>query len=177
MSLDIDPRHLSLGSKFRYMLVAMVVDVSAIIPTWNEERYLPKCLQSLKNQSGKTSFEIIVIDGGSTDKTVEIAQQYGDKVFVKSRQPVGAARNTGAKEASGRILAFIDADTVASESWLDSIVHTFEMSPHAVGVTGPTLPYEGTMLDERVYDVATGWFQRFSFRLGLPHVAGFNCAY
>ncbi len=47
----------------------------------------------------------------------------------------------------------------------------------AVGVTGPTLPYGGTKLDQLAYHVATGWAQRFSLKLGLPHVAGFNCAY
>jgi len=177
MTLEINPRHLTIGSRFRYILVAAVVDISVIVPTWNEEKYLPRCLRSLRKQCGNKSSEIIVVDGGSTDKTVEIAEQYADKVLVKSRQPVGAARNAGAREATRRILAFIDADTVASESWLDAIARTFELNPPAVGVTGPTLPYEGSMLDERVYSVATGWFQRFSLKLGLPHVAGFNCAY
>lgn len=177
MPLEINPRHLTIGSKLRYILVGVVVDVSTIVPTWNEEKYLPHCLKSLRKQRGNISSEIIVVDGGSTDKTVEIAEQYADKVLIKSRQPVGAARNAGAREASGRVLAFIDADTVASTSWLDAIASAFEMNPLSVGVTGPTLPYEGSMLDERVYSVATGWFQRFSLRLGLPHVAGFNCAY
>jgi glycosyltransferase involved in cell wall biosynthesis len=177
MSLELDSRHLTVGSKFRYLLVAAAVDVSTIVPTWNEEKYLPHCLKSLRNQFGRRSSEIVVVDGGSTDRTVKIAEEYADKVLVNSRQPVGAARNAGAREASGRILAFIDADTVASETWLDAIDRTFELNPSAVGVTGPTLPYEGSMLDERVYSVATGWFQRFSLKLGLPHVAGFNCAY
>ena len=177
MPVEINSRSLTLGSKIRYMLVASVLDVSVIVPTWNEEKYLPRCLRSLVNQSSNVPFEVIVVDGGSTDKTVEIAKQYADKVLIKPRQPVGAARNTGAEQASGDIVAFIDADTIASEKWLDGINHAFETDRQAVGVTGPTLPYEGTRLDALVYDVATGWFQRLSLTLGLPHVAGFNCAY
>jgi GT2 family glycosyltransferase len=74
-------------------------------------------------------------------------------------------------------LAFIDADTVACEGWLDVITRTFDFHSEAVGVTGPTLPYEGTRLDKLAYHVATGWAQRLSLKLGRPHVAGFNCAY
>lgn len=175
--VQISSRPLTLGSKIRYMLVASVFDVSVIVPTWNEEKYLPRCLRSLVNQSSDVPFEVIVVDGGSVDRTVEIAGQYADKVLVKPRLPVGAARNTGAEQASGDIVAFIDADTIPSEKWLQEINQTLQTNQQAVGVTGPTLPYEGTRLDSLVYDVATGWFQRLSLTLGLPHVAGFNCAY
>ena len=75
------------------------------------------------------------------------------------------------------MLAFIDADTIACEEWLEEIARTLDSERGAVGVTGPTLPYEGTHLDRIAYHVATGWVQRFSLRLGRPHVAGFNCAY
>ena len=121
--------------------------------------------------------EVIVVDGGSADRTVEIAEEYADRVLVEPGKPVGAARNIGAKAASGSILAFIDADTTASGNWIDEIEHTLKTYPTAVGVTGPTQPYEGTRLDELAYHVATGWVQRLSLKLGLPHVAGFNCAY
>jgi glycosyltransferase involved in cell wall biosynthesis len=117
-----------------------------------------------------------VVDGGSTDRTVEVAKQNADKVIVEP-SPVGAARNTGSKQAEGEILAFIDADTVACENWIEEIAQTFDSGPNIAGVTGPTLPYEGTQLDKLAYHVATGWAQRFSPRLGRPHVAGFNCAY
>lgn len=176
-SFEFNSESLTLGSRVKYLLVASVLDVSVIVPTWNEEKYLPKCLHSLRNQTGSKPLEIIVVDGRSTDRTLEIAKKYSDKILVEPSKPVGAARNIGAKHASGGILAFIDADTRACENWLEEIDHTFKTNPRAVGVTGATLPYEGGRLDQLAYHVATGWVQRLSLRLGLPHVAGFNCAY
>ena len=176
-SIEVSPRSLTLGSKVKYLLVASALDVSVIVPTWNEEKYLPKCLRSLANQVPSKPKEVIVVDGGSTDRTVEIAEEYADRVLIEPGKPVGAARNVGAKAASGSILAFIDADTTASENWIKEIEDNLKTNPNAVGVTGPTLPYEGTRLDELVYHIATGWVQRLSLQLGLPHVAGFNCAY
>jgi glycosyltransferase involved in cell wall biosynthesis len=147
-----------------------------IVPTWNEGEYLGKCLSSLKRQSLKRRFEVIVVDGGSTDRTLKIAREYAHRVLVAPGKPVGAARNLGASVAKGDILAFIDADTIASKNWLKTTLESFDSNPMAVGVTGPTIPYEGSRLDEDMYKMAR-WAQRVSLRLGFPHVAGFNCAY
>ena len=176
-SFDLNVESLSLGSRAKYLLVGSALDVSVIVPTWNEEKYLSKCLHSLKNQVGTRPLEVIVVDGGSTDRTLQVAARYADKILVEPRKPVGAARNIGARHASGDTLAFIDADTVACDNWLDVIVHTLRTNSRAVGVTGPTHPYEGSRLDELAYTVATAWVQRLSLKLGLPHVPGFNCAY
>jgi hypothetical protein len=175
-SLKIGSSSLSLETKIKSVLLVGLCDISVIIPALNEERYLPRCLESLTHQSRREQFEIIVVDGGSTDRTVEVAKEYANKVIVRP-SPVGAARNVGATHAEGTILAFIDADTTACERWIEEIACMFECSPNAAGVTGPTLPYEGTKLDRLAYHVATGWAQRLSLRLGRPHVAGFNCAY
>lgn len=175
-SIEIDAGSLSLGPKINYILVAAGIDVSVIVPTWNEQKYLPKCLESLRNQTGNVTSEAIVVDGGSTDNTVQIAENHADKVFVKPRQRVGAARNTGAKEASGRILAFIDADTYASPEWLSAIDQAFK-DPTTIGVTGPTLPYQANIFDTFTYTFWTIYLQRILISLGMPHVIGFNCAY
>lgn len=176
VSLEAGSRPLSLGTKIKNILVIGACDISVIIPALNEEKYLPRCLESLSGQSRKEHLEIIVVDGGSIDRTAEIAEEYAHKVIVKP-SPVGVARNLGAKHAEGEILAFIDADTMACKSWTEEIARTFDSSANAAGVTGPTLPYEGTELDKLAYHVATGWAQRLSLKIGRPHVAGFNCAY
>lgn len=176
-SFDLKPRSISFSSKFRIVMVIAATDVSVIIPTLNEEKYLPKCLKSLMNQSKTTRYEIIVVDGGSTDETVEIAKEYATNVIVNKGQLVGASRNAGARAANGNILAFIDGDTMASGHWLREISHSLGSTFDAVGVTGPTLPYDGTRFDELVYRVATGWMQHLSLKFGHPHVAGLNCAY
>jgi hypothetical protein len=174
--LEAGSHPLPFGTKIKNILMIGTCDVSVIIPALNEEKYLPRCLESLTRQSRKDQFEIIVVDGGSKDRTVEVAKDHADKVMVEP-SPVGVARNLGAKCAEGKILAFIDADTIACERWIETIAETFNSRKNVAGVTGPTLPYEGTELDRLAYHVATGWAQRLSLKLGRPHVAGLNCAY
>ncbi len=175
-SSGLRPKGFSFG-RFRMIFLVAATDISVIVPTWNEEGYLAKCLSSLRNQSLlKRRYEIIVVDGGSTDQTLEIARTFADKVLVEPGKPVGAARNAGANVAEGAILAFIDADTMASQAWLEGIIQSLRINPSAVGVTGPTIPYGGSSFDELMYRLANG-LERFSFKLGFPHVAGFNSAY
>ncbi|MFA6274208.1 MAG: glycosyltransferase [Candidatus Paceibacterota bacterium] len=86
--------------------------ISIIIPTLNEEKILDKTLSSLKKLTNY-DYEIIVSDGYSTDKTVEIAKKYTNKIIVhdgKTRQTIGEGRNLGATIATGDFLVFMDAD-------------------------------------------------------------------
>ncbi|PIV12587.1 MAG: teichoic acid biosynthesis protein, partial [Candidatus Nealsonbacteria bacterium CG03_land_8_20_14_0_80_36_12] len=83
--------------------------LSIIIPTLNEEKYLPSLLEEIKKQNF-SDYEIIVADGGSEDKTVKIARNYGCKI-VKGGLPA-KGRNEGAKIAEGDILLFMDADNI-----------------------------------------------------------------
>lgn len=89
---------------------------SVIIPTLNEEKFLPHLLDSLVAQTDK-DFEVIVVDGMSKDKTVEVAHQYDRllpslKVLAGDKRGVSRQRNIGAKNAWGEWLVFIDADSV-----------------------------------------------------------------
>ncbi len=173
---ELRPRFPIPWLRVNWLFLAAATDVTVIVPTWNEEKYLEKCLTSLQQQSLKDPFEVIVVDGGSSDLTLKIADRFADEVFVVPDKPVGAARNIGASKAKGNILAFIDADTAASKNWLEETVRSFDNYPEVVGVTGPTLPYGGSRLDELMYGMARS-AQRVSLKLGFPHVAGFNCAY
>jgi glycosyltransferase involved in cell wall biosynthesis len=86
--------------------------ISIIIPTLNEEKIIEKTLKSLRELKG--DYEIIVSDGKSTDKTIEISKKYADKVVVYdgvTRQTIAMGRNLGATHASGEYLLFLDADT------------------------------------------------------------------
>ena len=148
--------------------------ISVVVPALNEEEYITSCLESLRSQS-YDDYELIVIDGGSSDRTVERAENYADKVIVV-KGLVGVARNIGAKKSRGEILAFIDADTIASRSWLKTISESFDEN-EVVGVTGPTLPRNGNAVDTMCYQVSTVYLQRILLCLGIPHIVGFNCAY
>lgn len=90
---------------------------SIIIPTLNEEKLLPRLLKQLTNEELRKKFdvEIIISDGGSSDKTLEIANLFADKVTVhtaSSKQNIAAGRNEGVKLADGDILIFLNADIV-----------------------------------------------------------------
>ncbi|MBU4141610.1 glycosyltransferase [Patescibacteria group bacterium] len=97
--------------------------LSIIIPALNEEKYLSRLLDSIKNQDFK-DYEIIVADAGSTDRTKEIAKNYGAKV-VKGGMPA-AGRNAGAKAARGKILLILDADVILPKGSLKKAIIEFQ---------------------------------------------------
>ena len=112
--------------------------ISVIIPTHNSQYTIENCLRSLKSQSyPREKYEIIVIDDGSTDRTVEISKNNGaDKVIQIHSCFQGEARNIGVKNSSGEILAFIDSDCEAVDGWL-SIIEKELANNQAIG--GPVL--------------------------------------
>ena len=85
--------------------------ISCVVPVFNGERYLAEAMASILNQTSPP-VEIIVIDDGSTDGTVELARSFGDavRVVLQEHRGVSAARNHGARVAHGELLAFLDAD-------------------------------------------------------------------
>ncbi len=87
------------------------IEISIIIPTFNEEENIGKCLETVVNIPG---IEVIVSDGGSTDKTVEMAGGYCDVKVVSSVRGRGAQMNAGASYAHGGILLFLHADSILS---------------------------------------------------------------
>jgi len=94
----------------------MVIDYSIIIPTLNEEKFLPKLLTSLSTQT-HDNFEVIVVDGASGDATVSVAQSFKKTLpkltVVSLTNPnISKQRNAGANEAKGKWLIFIDADSI-----------------------------------------------------------------
>ena len=96
------------------------IDLSIIVPVYNVEAYLSECIESLLGQHN-ISFEIILINDGSTDSSGSIANQYATKdnrIKVIHRKNGGAsvARNTGMKIAQGEYIAFIDSDDWVKEN-------------------------------------------------------------
>jgi glycosyltransferase involved in cell wall biosynthesis len=115
---------------------------SIIIPSLNEEKYLPKLLTDLSNQTFK-DFEVIVVDGKSTDHTVSKAREFAKilpslKVITSNTRHVCAQRNLGAKEAQADILIFSDADNRLPPYFLQGIKYRYEttesdlMSPYFI---------------------------------------------
>jgi len=98
--------------------------ISVIIPTLNEGGYIESTLQSLAEQTYQ-DFELIVKDGLSTDDTVEIAKGYADLVVSGKDVSIGDARNKGARQANGEVLAFLDADTSLDKHALELVAEDF----------------------------------------------------
>lgn len=128
--------------------------LSIVIPTLNEEKYLPRLLRSLLQQTFQ-DFEVIVADAKSKDRTREIARAFGAKVIDGGLPGVG--RNNGAKVAKGDVLLFLDADVVLPKNFLEKNIAEFK---------------------RRKLDVATTYVRPLSNRLddALIH-AGWNVAY
>ena len=98
--------------------------LSIVIPTFNEEDYLPRLLRSLQEQ-GLPDFEIIVADAHSNDKTREIAQEFGCRV-VEGGMP-SRGRNAGAQVAQGDLILFCDADIAFEKGALKKYLDEFQM--------------------------------------------------
>lgn len=111
--------------------------VSVVIPAYNEENYLLSCLESIGKQDYAGEYEVIVVDNASTDNTAKIARDWGAKVVYESKRSPACARQKGAEVATGKIIAFIDADTRAPAHWLSTIVWRFLCEPEMVAVSGP----------------------------------------
>lgn len=99
--------------------------ISIIIPTLNEEKFLPNLLQSLAGQT-KKNFEVVVVDGSSQDKTVEVARSFVQKltklhIVLSTKANLPLQRNLGANATHGEWLVFIDADSVVALNFIERI--------------------------------------------------------
>lgn len=140
--------------------------ISIIIPTYNEEEYLPKLLESIKSQDF-TDYEVIVADAQSDDNTREIAKDYGC-VVVEGGLP-GPGRNRGAEVAQGEILLFLDSDLELTENYLSNVVEEFESEELGIAITQMT-PLSEKKRDKYLHDLAN-WFM-IAVENIKPHGAG-----
>ena len=98
--------------------------ISIVIPAYNEENYLPATLEKIGAALANAgcNSETIVVDNESTDKTQQIAENFGAKVFTETEHNIAKVRNTGAKNAVGDVSIFVDADTLVPETLFQKIV-------------------------------------------------------
>lgn len=127
-----------------------MMKISVVIPTYNDEQDLDDCLSSLKEQT--KNFELIIVDGHSTDGTVEIAEDHGAKVFYEDYGTRGGACNVGAENSSGDIIVFTDADATFPPDWLKEIEKKFEETGADV-VGGDDIVKEGSKFEEDLFAI------------------------
>jgi glycosyltransferase involved in cell wall biosynthesis len=112
-------------------MIAMTPLISVIIPCYNTANYLGRCLESLLQQSMPCDkYEILLIDNGSMDHSLQIAQEYVPRIrlLTENKQGSYAARNRGLSAAEGRLIAFTDSDCAPGKDWLAEIAAVFEDS-------------------------------------------------
>jgi GT2 family glycosyltransferase len=133
--------------------------ISFIIPTFNEEKEIENTLKRLAEYHSE--HEIIVSDGGSTDRTVEIARKYADKVIIydgKERQTIGGGRNAGAAAAQWELLVFLDADVSIFDldEFFERAMQVFQSDEYTVAVTAHlgVLPELETRADKIFFGIS-----------------------
>ena len=159
--------------------------VSIIIPTKNNGDILERCLSSIEELDyPKDKYEVIIVDGHSTDRTVEIAKKYGCDIVYENVGTRGGACNVGVRNAEGDFIMFTDADCVVTKSWLNNLVKHFNNEKIAC-VGGPNVtPEDDTNFAKCVGEVLL-FLSKPGSRYGLDvdevvetfHNSGCNVAY
>ncbi|MBU1565905.1 MAG: glycosyltransferase [Proteobacteria bacterium] len=157
--------------------------ISVVIPVCNCELTIAQCLDSVVCQD-YPNYELLVVDDGSTDRTVDICQTYPNiKMIRVTNGGPSRARNIGIKMATGEILAFTDGDCIAEPNWLSELTRGFDR-PRVAGVGGDQKsPHDETVFGRRVQDVlkllgvVTYYTQTISVMTETPHNPSCNAAY
>lgn len=142
------------------------MEISVIIPTYNEAQHIKTCLLSLTSQSFKIK-EIIVVDDGSTDTTCQIISALKSKItnlkiLHQNHQGAGAARNRGAKTAKGNILVFVDSDMEFDKHFLKYLTQPIKQNKS-----------KGTFSkNEYIKNWHNPWAKSWNFLIGIPENLG-----
>ncbi|HTY21532.1 MAG TPA: glycosyltransferase [Desulfomonilaceae bacterium] len=157
--------------------------VSVIVPVYNCRETILKCLNSLVALE-HPSFEVIIVDDGSTDGTAEICEAFSQIRLIKlSRGGPSRARNTGISQAQGELIAFTDGDCVVDKRWLTELESAFD-GPEIVGVGGDQRsPDDETMMGSRIQEFLkqigfmTGYIKTASIMQETEHNPSCNAMY
>lgn len=167
-------------------IISKIPSISSVIATYNSTRTIERCLRSIQAQRyPKHKIEIIVADGGSTDKTVEIAKRFGAKVITidPKKQNAEYNKSIGIKNAKNELLAMIDHDNVLPHpNWLSKMVRPFIEHKEVVGVETLRYAYDPneSLLDRYFALFGTGdpfvWYlgraDRLSYMFDRYNLAG-----
>jgi len=140
--------------------------ISIIVPTLNEEKYLPLLLESIKSNDF-SDYEIIIADAGSKDKTIEIAKRYNCRLIPGGLPAKG--RNEGAKVAKGDLLFFVDADSLLPERFFKNALEEFSRKNLDFASFG-LVPIGGTKINKVAFNMFYNWYI-YAVEKTLPHAA------
>jgi glycosyltransferase involved in cell wall biosynthesis len=164
------------GESRKFWIDAM--QISVVVPTFNEEQNIEGCLRSLRMQTlPGDEYEVIVVDGNSTDLTRDLAEPLADKVIIQTSKKVGGARNDGARIATGSIIATTDADCLVPPDWLEIIEKSFESIPNLVQVYGTVFPIEPGIRNKISLGIANGFSRAGYMTRTIYFTLGCNTAF
>lgn len=150
--------------------------ISLIIPAYNEEKYINRCLSSAQKHLVDLC-EIIVVDNNSTDSTVKIAESFSNvRVVHEIDKGVTRARQRGFLEAKGDILAFVDSDTYLNDEWFEIIKKEFSNSSKIVCLSGPYVYYDVPIYQKILVWIYWNIFARIAYLFVGYMVVGGNFA-
>ncbi len=130
--------------------------ISIIIPAYNEEDYLPACLDAIMQHAAGLAKEVIVVDNNSTDGTRAVVERYPAVTYVfEPRKGITRARQRGFEAATGDILAYVDADTKPPAGWIEQIHAQFGTRDNLACLSGPYSFYDLSGLRNAM---SRGWF-------------------
>jgi glycosyltransferase involved in cell wall biosynthesis len=121
--------------------------LSFVVPAYNEEAYLPACLESILAQTRELGdqVEIIVVNNASTDRTREVALSYpGVRVVDEMRKGLTFARQAGFAASTGELIANVDSDSRLTPGWVATVLKNFAGDPKLVSLSGPFIYYDLT---------------------------------
>jgi glycosyltransferase involved in cell wall biosynthesis len=121
------------------------MDISIIIPSYNSEKTIDLCVNSILKQKTKLDYEIIVVDSSPTNLVSKIIRKHNIIKFIKLKEktPPGTARNIGSKKAKGELLAFIDSDVVLEKDWLNKVYEYYKEGHFVFG--GSVVAWKGNI--------------------------------
>lgn len=128
------------------------IDISIIVPIYNAEKYLNKCVDSLINQT-KKELEIILINDGSTDKSAEIIEKYQDnriKYYKNKNQGIGKTRNFGIRKATGKYIMFCDSDDYYELNMCELMYEKMEKENLDLVICDFYKEYENEIVEEKL---------------------------
>jgi len=148
----------------RSIIAKMQTKISVIIPAYNEEGEIGKCLDSLLKQNlDRSDFEVIVVDNASTDSTAKIVKKYPFRLISEPEKSVVIARQSGVNASCGKIIVSADADTIYPSGWLTQIKKDFAENSDLISLVG-WIYYRGT---PTIFNVLNGLSQKINQFLSL----------